>query len=155
MRESDYYVVAADALPEVFRKVVEANRLLTTGEAQTVSEAVVRAQISRNAFYKYKDAVAPFNSMNNARIITLQAVLLDEPGVLSGVLSILAGRGANILTINQSIPINGCAAVNFSLEASGVEVTLEELVADALRLEGVLRLETLGAGNIAAGGAGR
>lgn len=152
MRESDYYVVAAEALPEVFRKVVEANRLLTTGEVQTVSEAVVRAQISRNAFYKYKDTVAPFNNLNNARIITFQAVLRDEPGVLSGILSILAGRGANILTINQNIPIDGCAAVNVSIEASGVQVALDELVAEALGLEGVLRLETLGAGNLALGG---
>lgn len=143
MKSPDYYVVAAEMLPEVFRKTAEANRLLRTGEAKTVNEAVRMTGVSRNAYYKYKDSVSPFYNMTNDRIITLQMVLMDRPGVLSAILTIFAGHGANILTINQSVPVNGCAAVNLSIECSGILDTLDELIKNARELEGILRLEIL------------
>ena len=105
----NYYIVDAEALPEIFRKVVDARRMLDTGEAETVNQAVQLAGISRSAFYKYKDAVRPFQDMLHGRIVTFQIMLKDEPGILSHVLNLFAGSGANILTINQGIPINGCA----------------------------------------------
>ena len=112
--KTKYYIVAAEALPEIFIKVAEAKRMMQTGEAGTVGAATRAVGISRSAFYKYKDAVQPFNNMKAGRIITFYTMLKDSPGVLSNVLSIFAGSGANILTINQSIPTNGCAAVTVS-----------------------------------------
>ena len=96
-----YYIVAADALPEIFIKVAEAKRMMQTGEVDTVGEATKRAGISRSAFYKYKDSVQPFNDMKSEHIITFYAMLKDTAGVLSRVLSVFASSGANILTINQ------------------------------------------------------
>ena len=101
--------------------------------------------ISRSAFYKYKDAVQPFNDMKTGRIITFYALLKDNPGVLSNVLSIFAGSGANILTINQSIPTNGCAAVTISAETSEMQESIEEMMARALALDGVVRFDILAA----------
>ena len=98
-REIKYYIVAANALPEIFVKVAEAKRMMQTGEADTVGAATKMAGISRSAFYKYRDSVQPFNDMKTGRIITFYALLKDNPGVLSNVLSIFAGSGANILTI--------------------------------------------------------
>ena len=138
-----YYIVAASALPEIFVKVAEAKRMMQTGEADTVGEAARLVGISRSAFYKYKDAVQPFNDMKTGHIITFYAMLKDNPGVLSNVLAIFAGSGANILTINQSIPTNGCAAVTVSAETSDMEITLEELISQAAALEGVVRFEIL------------
>ena len=138
-----YYIVAAEALPEIYIKVVEAKRRLQTGEVATVGEATRQVGISRSAFYKYKDAVQPFNNMKVGRIITFYAMLKDNPGVLSSVLSIFAGSGANILTINQSIPTNGCAAVTISAETSDMEESLEELVAGLSGAEGVVKVEIL------------
>lgn len=66
-------------------------------------------EISRSAFYKYRDSIAPFQNLMAGRIITFQLVLLDQAGLLSGILSIFAACGANILTINQSIPTSGCS----------------------------------------------
>ena len=86
-----FYIVAAEALPEVFIKVAEAKRMLQTGEAATVGGATKSVGISRSAFYKYKDAVRPFNDMLHGRIVTFQVLLKDEPGVLSGALNVLAG----------------------------------------------------------------
>ena len=106
--KTKFYIVSADALPEIFIKVAEAKRMMQTGEADTVGAATRQVGISRSAFYKYKDAVQPFNNMKTGHIITFYAMLKDNPGVLSNVLSIFAGSGANILTINQSIPTNGC-----------------------------------------------
>ena len=138
-----YFIVEADAMPEIFRKVAEARRLLETGEEKTVNGAAQAVNISRSAFYKYKDAVRPFNDMLHGRIVTFQILLKDEPGVLSSVLNIFALSGGNILTINQGIPASGCAAVTIGAETSGLEISMEELLAQALRVEGVLRCEIL------------
>ena len=138
-----YYIVAADALPEIFVKVAEAKRMMQTGEVETVGEATKRAGISRSAFYKYKDSVQPFNDMKAEHIITFYAMLKDTSGVLSRVLSIFATSGANILTINQSIPTNGCAAVTISAETSDMEESLEQLLSDVAALDGVVKFEIL------------
>ena len=104
-----YYIVEASALPEVFLKVAEAKRLLSTGEASTVNEATRMTDISRSAFYKYRDAVLPFQSMMTGRIITFQLLLHDEQGLLSEILGVFADAGANISTINSIVPTNGTA----------------------------------------------
>ncbi|MBQ9932426.1 MAG: ACT domain-containing protein [Ruminiclostridium sp.] len=142
-RAPNYYIVDAEALPEIFRKVVEARRLLDTGEAETVNQAVRITGISRSAFYKYKDAVRPFQDMLHGRIVTFQMMLKDQPGILSQVLNLFADSGANILTINQGLPVNGCAVVTVNAETSGLQGTLQELLERMDRAEGVLRGEIL------------
>ena len=138
-----YYIVEAAALPEIFQKVAEAKRMLETGETDKVNVAAQAVGISRSAFYKYRDAVRPFNDMKTGRIITFYTMLKNNPGVLSDVLSIFAGSGANILTINQSIPTNGCAAVTISAETSDMRESLEELIASAAETAGVVKFEIL------------
>ena len=143
MEKKKYYLVSAEALPEVFTKVAEAKRMLQVGEADTVGEAARLVGISRSAFYKYKDAVQPFQNMRAGHIITFYALLKDIPGVLSNYLSIFANSGANILTINQTIPTNGCAGVTISAETSDMVEGLEELMARASSAEGVLKFEIM------------
>ena len=138
-----FYLVSADALPEIFIKVAEAKRMLQSGEVRTAGDAARAVGISRSAFYKYRDAVRPFNDMKTGRIITFYALLKDNPGVLSNVLSIFSCSGANILTINQSIPTNGCAAVTISAETSDMRESLEELIASAAETAGVVKFEIL------------
>ena len=141
--KSNYFVLRAKAVPEVLLKVVEAKRLLDSGKLESVQEATDAVGISRSSFYKYKDAVRPFNDMLHGRIVTFQILLKDEPGVLSSVLNIFAQQGGNILTINQGIPVSGCAAVTIGAETSGLTVSMEELLQLALQVEGVLRCEIL------------
>ncbi len=141
--EAGYFIVQADAMPEVFRRVAEAKRLLETGEETTVNGAAKAAGISRSAFYKYKDMVHPFNDMLHGRIVTFQVHLKHEPGVLSGVLNVFAGTGMNILTINQSVPVNGCAVVTITAETSALSGSLEEMLNRAESAEGVIRCEIL------------
>jgi len=143
MAGSKYYLVSADALPEIFLKVAEANRMLRSGEVSTAGDAARAVGISRSAFYKYRDAVKPFTDMKTEHIITFYALLKNNPGVLSNVLSIFAGSGANILTINQSIPVSGCAAVTVSAETSEMSESLDGLLSRASALEGVVRFEIL------------
>ncbi len=138
-----YYIVEADALPEVFRKVAEAKRLLETGEVKTVHEAAKLLDISRSAFYKYRDAIQPFQNLMAGRILTFQLLLRDTTGVLSSILSIFAQYGANILTINQTIPTNGCALVTVTAETTRLQCTVEELLRHMSELQGVLRSELL------------
>lgn len=96
-----YYIVEAAALPEIFRKVAEAKRMLETGETDKVNEAAKAVGISRSAFYKYRDTIAPFQNMMAGRIITFQLMLKHKAGILSEILSIFANCGANILTIKS------------------------------------------------------
>ena len=123
-----YFIVEARAMPEIFRKVAEAKRLLETGEEKTVNAAAQAVEISRSAFYKYKDAVRPFH---------------DEPGALSGALNVLAGTGVNILTINQSIPVNGCAVVTMTAETSALRDSLEDVLDHLSAGPGVIKCEIL------------
>ena len=143
MTGTKYYLVAAEVLPEVIGRVAEANRLLRAGEARTAQEAAKAVGISRSAFYKYRDAVQPFTDLHTEHIITFYALLKDNPGVLSNVLSSFAASGANILTINQSIPTNGCAAVTISADTGAMDKPLEKLLADAADLSGVVRFDIL------------
>ena len=138
-----YYIVEASALPEVFLKVAEAKRLLSTGEASTVNEATRITDISRSAFYKYRDAVLPFQNMMTGRIITFQLLLQDEPGILSTILSTFADRKANIITINSIVPTNGCAVVTISAETMDLTVSLEDLLRDLRQTRGVIKGEIL------------
>ena len=138
-----YYIVEASALPEVFVKVAEAKRLLSTGEAATVNEATRMMDISRSAFYKYRDAVLPFQNMMTGRIITFQLLLQDEPGALSTLLNIIADHKANIITINSIVPTNGCAVVTISAETMDLIVPLEELLRLLRQTKGVIKAEIL------------
>lgn len=138
-----YYIVEASALPEVFLKVAEAKRLLSTGEVATVNDAARITGISRSAFYKYRDTVMPFHNMMIGRILTYQLKLHDEPGVLSGILKTFAECSANILTINQTIPSGGCALVTVTAETSGMRGTPDELLRSLSGNSGVIKAEVL------------
>ena len=110
-----YYLVEASVLPEIFAKVIEAKELLETGQVRTVADAVARVDISRSAFYKYKDAVQPFQDMKAGHIITFYALLKDNPGVLSNFLSIFANSGA----------ITSASMVSFMRFGSSIKTTIE------------------------------
>ena len=138
-----YYIVEASALPEVFLKVAEAKRLLSTGEASTVNEATKMTDISRSAFYKYRDSVLPFQNMMTGRIITFQLLLHDEPGLLSNVLNVFADHKANIITINSNVPTNGTAVVTISAETMDLTIQLEELLRQLRQSKGIIKAEIL------------
>ena len=138
-----YYSIEASALPEVFLKVAEAKRLLSTGEASTVNEATRMTDISRSAFYKYRDAVLPFQNMMTGRIITFQLLLQDEQGILSTILSTFAEYKANIITINSIVPTNGCAVVTISAETMDLTISLEDLLRSLRVTSGVIKAEIL------------
>lgn len=111
-----YFVVKQKAIPEVLLKVVEAKRLLESEKVLTIQEAVDAVGISRSSFYKYKDDIFPFYDNSQGTTITLTFQMDDEPGILSDVLKIIAEYRANILTIHQSIPINGIASLTLSIQ---------------------------------------
>ena len=138
-----YYIVEASALPEVFLKVAETKRLLSTGEATTVNEATRMTDISRSAFYKYRDSVLPFQNMMTGRIITFQLLVHDEPGRLSEILTIFAEAQANIMTINSIVPTNGTAVITISASTLDLNISIEELMARLNSTRGVVKAEIL------------
>ncbi len=126
--ENNLLLVDSTILPKVFLKVVEAKKLLGDGTCRTIGSAVAAVGISRSAFYKYKDSVFPFVEMGSDRIYTLFFIVSDKQGVLSAILGTLADSGANILTINQNIPVNNTANITISLNFDGdIRSVLEQL----------------------------
>ena len=114
--KSKYFVIREKAVPEVLLKVVEAKRLLDSERVLSVQEAVDRVGISRSSYYKYQNDIFPFHDEAKGKTVTFVLQMEDEPGLLSVVLNIVAEFGANILTIHQSIPINGVASLTLSIE---------------------------------------
>jgi len=143
MSKPKLYIVEASMLPEVFLKVSEAKEYLQTGAASTVAEAVAKADISRSAFYKYKDAITPFRDVKRDQVVTMSIITQDKPGALSSVLAIFANSHINILTINQSISANGAAMVTLSIIADGMTISLDELKERVENLSTVIRMELL------------
>ena len=138
-----YYIVEASALPEVFLKVAEAKRLLSTGDASTVNEATKMTDISRSAFYKYRDAVMPFRNMMTGRIMTIQLLIHDEVGLLNKILDQFTSANANIITINSIVPTNGTAVVTISAETMDLAIPVENLMQSLEDCRGVVKVEVL------------
>ena len=136
-----YFIVEAEALPEIFLKVAEAKRMLETGETDKVNEATKAVGISRSAFYKYRDSISPFQNLMAGRIISFQLMLKNRAGVLSALLSTFAACGANILTINQAIPTGGRAMVTVSAETGELQCSLEDLLHQVESTPGVVKAE--------------
>ena len=112
------YVVAEKALPEVLLKVVEAKKLLETEQVSTVQEATEKVGISRSSFYKYKEDIIPFHEDTRGKTVTFMMQMDDKPGLLSDVLKIISLYHANILTIHQTVPVNGVASLTLSIDLS-------------------------------------
>ena len=132
----DYYLVKADALPEVLIKVAEAKKLLSSGKVRTVQEATELLQISRSSFYKYKDSIDSVEK-TQMRSATIGCVLQDEPGVLSEVLETISGAQMNVQTIYQTVPTGGLAEISIRVQSDKSGEELEKLLSDIRTVKGV------------------
>lgn len=141
--KAHYLLVDTRILPESFAKVVYAKQLLAQNKAKNLSEATRLADISRSAFYRYRDCVFAYESQNTRQVATISAELSDEAGVLSSLLTALSNSGANILTINQNIPVDGVAPVAISLRCAQMERQIEEVVGELASMRGVVRIRLL------------
>lgn len=138
-----YYIITRKALPEVYLKVVQAKMLIEKEKAMTIQEAVDAVGISRSSFYKYKDDIFPFYENSRGATITLGMGIDDEPGLLSGVLNKIAEFKANILTIHQTIPINGVANITLSIEVLPTTGDIEVMVSSIQAYQGVHQVKIL------------
>ena len=139
-----YYLIKQKAVPEVLLKVIEAKRLLETEKVMTIQEAAEKVGLSRSSFYKYKDDIFPFHENVKGRTVTFVLQMDDQPGMLSEVLKIIAHYSANILTIHQSIPINGVATLTLSVDILPGEGDAEAMVDEIEQRDGIHYLKILG-----------
>ena len=141
--QTGYYVVKKKAVPEVLLKVVEAKRLLDSEKVMTVQEATEQVGISRSSFYKYKDDIFQFHDNAQGTTITLTFQMDDEPGLLSDVLKTIADYRGNILTIHQSIPINGMASLSLSIQILRDTGNVSQMISMLEQQKGVHRVKVL------------
>lgn len=144
--DKKFYLVREDVLPEAMKKTLDAKELIERGKAESVWEAVQRVDLSRSAFYKYRDTVFPFHTVVKEKLITLFFYLEDRSGTLSQLLSTVASSGCNVMTIHQTIPLQGRANVTLSLNTSGMTMEIEELLSKLRKMEFVEKVEVLGSG---------
>ena len=135
--KATYYVLKEKAVPEVLLKVMEAKRLLESGKVDSIQEATDIVGISRSSFYKYKDDILPFHENERGKIVTLVIQLFDEPGLLSSVLQAINKYKTNILTIHQSVPINGIASLTLSVDMFNALDKVDEMVEAIERVDGI------------------
>jgi chorismate mutase len=140
--ESKYYVVRKKALPEVLLKVAEVNRLIETRRT-SIADATEQVGISRSSYYKYKDDIFPFRDNVKGKTITFVMSMDDEPGLLSAVLNKIAQFKANILTIHQTIPVNGIASLTLSVDILPTTGDSAMMLEEIETLEGVRYLKIL------------
>ena len=137
VEKKKYYVVRERAVPEVLLKVVEAKRLLESKRVATVQEAAERTGISRSSFYKYKEDIFPFYDNAKGKTVTFVVQMDDEQGLLSDLLHIVAVYKANILTIHQSIPVNGVATLTLSVEVKDNTGNISKMVEEIEEQDGI------------------
>lgn len=144
MESTKYYVVKKKAVPEVLLKVVETKHLLASERSMTIQEATEKIGISRSSFYKYKDDIFPFHENEKGQTVTLVVQMNDMPGLLSKILQEIANYKANILTIHQSIPLNGVATLTLSVEILSTTGNISDMVNEIEENEGVHYLKIVG-----------
>lgn len=139
-----FYLVREEILPEAIKKTIKVKELLKRGEARTINEAVEKMELSRSAYYKYKDYVFPFYEASKEKIVTIALLLEHKSGVLSRVLNTVANEHGSVLTINQGIPLQGVANATISIETADLAIDLEAMLDKLRMVDGVKRLEVLG-----------
>ena len=138
------FLVREEILPEAIKKTIKVKEMLKHGDVRTINEAVERMDLSRSAYYKYKDYVFPFYEASQNKIVTLSFMLTHKKGVLSSVLNVISSEPGSILTINQGIPLQGIANATVSIETANMSVDLEALLDKIKAVDGVKQVNVLG-----------
>lgn len=144
--DKKFYLIREDVLPEAMKKTIEVKEMLDRGKAESIADAVQKVDLSRSAFYKYRDTVFPFSTINKEHMVSLFFHLEDRSGTLSKLLGVVAAYGGNVLTIHQTIPLQGRANVTLSLNTANMNNEIDELLAELRKLEFVEKVEVLGTG---------
>ena len=135
MEQRKLVIADLSVLPPVYHKVLKVKELLESGVAETVNDAADMADVSRSAYYKYKDYVFPFNQMQG--ILTLLIAVIDIKGVLSDMLAFMSDAGCNILTINQNVPVNGVANITVTVQTENMRLSTDRLITGLQSVRGV------------------
>lgn len=141
MEQRKLVIADLSVLPLVYHKVLKVKELLESGVAETVNDAADMADVSRSAYYKYKDYVFPFNQMQG--ILTLLIAVIDIKGVLSDMLAFMSDAGCNILTINQNVPVNGVANITVTVQTENMRLSTDRLITGLQSVRGVRKVNIL------------
>ncbi|MDR7077942.1 chorismate mutase [Neobacillus niacini] len=144
--DKKFYLIREDVLPEAMKKTLDVKEMLERGKAESIWDAVQQVDLSRSAYYKYRDTVFPFSTIVKERLVTLFFHLEDRSGTLSKLLGVVASSGCNVLTIHQTIPLQGRANVTLSLNTTQISTDIDELLSELRKLEFVEKVEVLGTG---------
>lgn len=143
-KKDKFYLVSEVILPEAIKKTIRVKEILQLGQVRTINEAVEAMDLSRSAYYKYKDYVFPFYEVAQGKIVSINLSVSNESGTLSNILQIIARHNGSVLTINQNIPLQGVANVNISFETKNLSGSLEDVLEELRQARGVIKVEVVG-----------
>lgn len=141
--EISHIIIDYNIVPDVFKRVITAKKLIESGKCKSVNDALEQTNLSRTAFYKYKNHIFARDEVQSGAIATLAFTLDDVTGILSEILSVLASGNMSVLTINQNIPVNGVANITISLRVNGVSTNLEDVIEGLKKINGVNKVHLL------------
>ena len=139
--KGNFLIIDKRALPDVYEKVVDAKRLLKEGKVKDVTEAAKTVNISRSVYYKYKDTVFEPVETDQGQKVTINMMINDNKGVLSGILNFISQEGGSIITINQGIPMNKKANVSLTINITSINSDLTTLIEGLSELKDVEKVE--------------
>ena len=139
-KDTQFYLVDERILPEAIKKTIQVKNLLSNGEAKTIHQAVQMADLSRSAYYKYKDRVEPFYEAIQGRVFSVSIMISHE----SRVLQLIARENGSIITINQGIPLQDIANVTMSFETRHMKISVEDIIRRIGRIKGVKEITLIG-----------
>src|SRR3954470_18093629 len=128
--DKKFYLIREDVLPEAMKKTLDVKEMLERGKAESIWDAVQQVDLSRSAYYKYRDTVFPFSSIKKEQLVSLFFHLEDRSGTLSKLLGVVASSGCNVLTIHQTIPLQGRANVTLSINTGNMAMEMDDLLAE-------------------------
>lgn len=143
-KKDKFYLVSEVILPEAIKKTIRVKEILQLGQVRTINEAVEAMDLSRSAYYKYKDYVFPFYEVAQGKIVSINLSVSNESGTLSNILQVIAKHNGSVLTINQNIPLQGVANVNISFETKNLSGSLQDVLEELRQSRGVIKVEVVG-----------
>ena len=125
-------------------KTLKIKDALKNNPELSIYEAVKLFDLSRSAFYKYRETIFPVDEkMLDHREFTLILYVNDIVGMLAQVLNTVSKLQLSVLTIHQSVPMEEKATITLSLSAKDTTISIDEIIKALRNIEHVSKVELI------------
>ena len=139
-----FYLIREDVLPESVIKTLKVKDALKNNSNLSIYDAVKQFNLSRSAFYKYRETIFPVDEkILDQREFTLMLYVNDIVGMLAQVLNAISQLKLSVLTIHQSVPIEDKATITLSLNARNSNLSIDEVIESLREINHVTKVDLI------------